>query len=134
MCSPGASRRCCAAKRNAIGALHFLCTDIQQPNARLFKAKNDPAIGSTHDRKLHQIARIAFSVRAQIEHHHIGISQGRENAASAGRSIPGIVRSASFAIAISAPVLPALTAADAWPSFTALMARPIELPRDLRMA
>ena len=47
-------------------------------------------------------------------------------AASAGRSMPGMVRSASLAIAISAPVLPPETAACASPSFTAAMARPIE--------
>ena len=47
--------------------------------------------------------------------------------ASAGRSIPGIVRSASLLIAISAPVLPALTAAPASPLFTASIARPIEV-------
>jgi len=48
-------------------------------------------------------------------------------AASAGRSTPGIVRSASFAIAMSAPVLPAETAAPASPDFTALIAMLIEL-------
>ena len=46
-------------------------------------------------------------------------------AASAGRSIPGMVRSAILLIAISAPVLPALTAAPAAPVFTALTARPM---------
>src|SRR3546814_2465144 len=56
------------------------------------------------------------------------------SAASAGRSIPGIVRSASFAIAISAPVLPAETAPPASPRFTASIASPIELPRPLRSA
>ena len=53
--------------------------------------------------------------------------------ASAGRSIPGMVRSASFAIAISAPVLPEETAAPASPAFTAAMAMLIELDF-LRMA
>ena len=48
-------------------------------------------------------------------------------AASAGRSTPGMVRSASFAIAISAPVLPADTAAPAWPAFTAAIAIAMEL-------
>src|SRR3546814_5990848 len=48
------------------------------------------------------------------------------SAASAGRSIPGIVRSASFAIAIKAPVLPADTAPPASPRFTASIASPIE--------
>src|SRR3546814_8514732 len=48
------------------------------------------------------------------------------SAASAGRSMPCIVRSDSFAIAISAPVLPAETAACASPDFTAAIASPIE--------
>ena len=48
-------------------------------------------------------------------------------AASAGRSMPGSVRSASFAIAISAPVLPADTAASARPCFTWSMAMPIDV-------
>ena len=55
-------------------------------------------------------------------------------AASAGRSIPGMVRSASFDIAIIAPVLPAETAASARPSFTALIAMPIDVVRARRIA
>ena len=55
-------------------------------------------------------------------------------AASAGRSMPGIVRSASLAIAISAPVLPPETQALASPSFTAAIARPIELVLARRIA
>ena len=55
-------------------------------------------------------------------------------AASAGRSIPGMVRSASLAIAISAPVLPADSAASALPSFTALIAMPIEVVLARRIA
>ena len=56
------------------------------------------------------------------------------SAASAGRSMPGMVRSASFDIAISAPVLPDDTAAPASPVFTAWMARPMEDFLDLRSA
>ena len=48
-------------------------------------------------------------------------------AASAGRSIPGMVRRASLLIAMRAPVFPALTAAPARPSFTALTASPIDV-------
>ena len=55
-------------------------------------------------------------------------------AASAGRSIPGMVRSASLAMAISAPVLPADRAASALPSFTALIAMPIEVVLARRIA
>ena len=49
-------------------------------------------------------------------------------------SIPGIVRSASLAIAISAPVLPADTAPPASPRFTASIASPIEVLFALRIA
>ena len=56
------------------------------------------------------------------------------SAASAGRSIPGMVRSASLAIAIIAPVLPPETAASALASFTALIAMPIEVVRARRIA
>ena len=56
------------------------------------------------------------------------------SAASAGRSIPGMVRSASLDIAISAPVLPPDSAASALPSFTALIAMPIEVVRARRIA
>ena len=56
------------------------------------------------------------------------------NAASAGRSMPGMVRSASLAMAIIAPVLPADKAASAMPSFTALIAMPIEVVRARRIA
>ena len=56
------------------------------------------------------------------------------SAASAGRSMPGMVRSASLDIAISAPVLPPDSAASAWPSFTALIAMPIEVVRARRIA
>ena len=45
-----------------------------------------------------------------------------------------MVRSASLAIAIIAPVLPADTAASALPSFTALIAMPIEVVRARRIA
>ena len=47
---------------------------------------------------------------------------------------PGMVRSASLAMAISAPVLPPDSAASAWPSFTALIARPIEVVLARRIA
>ena len=47
-------------------------------------------------------------------------------AAIAGRSIPGIGLRQNFAMAISAPVLPAETAAPASPSFTAWTARHME--------
>ncbi len=55
-------------------------------------------------------------------------------AASAGRSMPGSVRSASFAIAISAPVLPADTAAPARPCFTRSIATPIDVVLARRIA
>ena len=45
-----------------------------------------------------------------------------------------MVRSASLAIAISAPVLPPDKAASAWPSFTALIAMPIEVVLARRIA
>ena len=48
-------------------------------------------------------------------------------AASAGRSIPGSIRNDSFAIAISAPVLPDDTAAAARPCFTRSIAMPIDV-------
>ena len=48
--------------------------------------------------------------------------------------MPGMVRKASFAVAISAPVLPALTAALASPVFTAFIAMPMELVLALRKA
>ena len=58
-----------------------------------------------------------------------------QSAAIAGRSIPGIVRRLNFAIAISAPVLPAETATSASPFFTASMASHIDdFQRPLRSA
>ena len=62
------------------------------------------------------------------------VAERRQQAASAGRSMPGMVRSASLAIAISAPVLPPDTAASASPSFTALIAMPIEVVLARRIA
>ena len=56
------------------------------------------------------------------------------NADKAGRSMPGMVRKASLAIAISAPVLPALTAALTSPDFTALTAIPMDVVLELRSA
>ena len=56
------------------------------------------------------------------------------SAASAGRSSPGMVRSASLLMAIRAPVLPALTAAPASPRFTASTARPMLVVRARRSA
>ena len=47
-------------------------------------------------------------------------------AAIAGRSMPAIMRRLNFAIAISAPVLPAETATSASPFFTASIASHIE--------
>ena len=52
----------------------------------------------------------------------------------AGRSIPGMVRSDSFDIAIKAPVLPAETTALARLSRTESIARRIEECRPLRSA
>ena len=55
--------------------------------------------------------------------------------AIAGRSMPGIMRRLNFAIAISAPVLPADTATSASPFFTASMASHIDdFQRPLRSA
>ena len=52
----------------------------------------------------------------------------------AGRLTPGMVFSTNFAIAMSAPVLPADTTADAAPSWSALMARRMLEPRPERNA
>ena len=52
----------------------------------------------------------------------------------AGRSIPGMVLSTNLAIAINAPVLPALTQAPAAPSLTRLMATRMEESFLLRKA
>ena len=49
--------------------------------------------------------------------------------AMAGRSTPGTIRSSTLASAISAPVLPAEITACASPSFTASIARRMELSR-----
>ena len=57
-----------------------------------------------------------------------------KNEAMAGRSMPGSVRSTIFAIAISAPVLPAETIAAASPLWTASMARRMEDLRPARSA
>ena len=54
--------------------------------------------------------------------------------AIAGRSTPGRVLSTTLAIAISAPVLPAETAAAAAPSFTALIASRMLVLRPCRRA
>ena len=54
--------------------------------------------------------------------------------AIAGRSIPGRVFSTIFAIASSAPVLPAVTTPAAWPCATASMARRMEEVRLRRAA
>ncbi len=92
---------------------------LSSAHARRFAPGDDPRIGGPHDRELDGVACVAFGVGAEIEHNrHRHRPKSAWSAASAGRSIPGMVRRASLAIAISAPVLPALTAAPASPAFT----------------
>ncbi len=65
----------------------------------------------------------------------VGFAERREQSGErrAGR-FPAWCASASFDMAIIAPVLPAETAASARPSFTALIAMPIEVVRARRIA
>ena len=77
-------------------------------------AEHGARIGRAHDRELDQVA--ARRIRCWRRGRASRSRSRRASAAapaSAGRSIPGMVRSASLDIAISAPVLPAETAASA---------------------
>ena len=54
-----------------LGALGFLGSDIEQAHARRIMAMHDAGIGSTHDRELDEVARVAFTIRAEVEHDHV---------------------------------------------------------------
>ena len=58
------------------GALAFFGADVEQPHAGPFAPGDDPRIGRAHDGELHQIARVTFGIRAQIEHHHVIVAKG----------------------------------------------------------
>ena len=73
--------------------------------------EHGPRIGRSHHRELDQVLGVALGVGAKVEHHAIGVAERRQQGGEAGRSIPGMVRSASLAMAISAPVLPPESAA-----------------------
>ena len=118
-----------------VGALQFLGADVEQLHARLGEAEHAARIGRAHDRELDEVLRIALGVGAEVEHDDVGVAERRQQArrAPAGRC-------------------PASSAARAWtspsarrccrptarrrpsPSFTALIAMPIEVVRARRIA
>ena len=69
---------------HAFRALDFFRSDIEQAHTRRGPFGHDPGIGSAHDRELHQIARIAFGIGAQIEHDHIIFAQRRQQCGESG--------------------------------------------------
>ena len=73
--------------------------------------------------------RVGADRGADVEHDRFRRASSATSPRSPGRSISGIVCRQTFAIAISAPVLPAETAQSASPRFTASIARHIDETR-----
>ena len=116
------SRSRALARAHRVVALELLRADIEQADARL----RQPEHGAGEDVAHH--ARTAPGSRRRIRHWRRGRASRSRRAGSgtataiAGRSMPGSVFSTNFAIAISAPVLPADTTPSARPSATASIA------------
>jgi hypothetical protein len=124
----------CGGVLELVGSLQFLGADVEELHPRPFEVEHHARIGRAHHRELDEVAGVGLGVRAEIEHHEVVVAEGREQRGERRPVDPGMVLSASLAIAIIAPVFPAETAACASPDFTAAMARPIEVVFARRIA
>ena len=108
------SRAAAARRLDLLDALHLLDADVEQADGRAFDVEQDARHRRAHDREVDRCcasapieAPTSSTINSPRSVGHI--------AASAGRSISGSMRRQNFAIAISAPVLPAETAQSASP-------------------
>ena len=72
-----------------VGALLLLAADVEQRDARPLQFHRRSRIGRAHHRELDQIARVAFGVRAQVQHHHVVVAQRRQQGGERGAVDPG---------------------------------------------
>ena len=101
--------------------LDLLDTDIEQTDRRALDIEDDPRHRRAHDGEIDEeraSVPIVAPTSSTIERPRV-VGQ---IAAMAGRSMCGMVRRQTFAIAIKAPVLPAETATSASPFLTASIA------------
>jgi hypothetical protein len=105
----------CAA--DLIVALDLFLADIQQPDLGPRNALHGAHQLAAHDRELEQCAALQSTLAPRSS---MCVTPTTEGIAlmMAGRSTSGSVLSTKRAVAISAPVLPALTQASACPDLT----------------
>ena len=97
-------------------SLRVFFADGQQADARPANSEDRARIDVAHDGELLQVQRLAIDVGADIEKNAgLPFCVGR-TVESAGRSTTGRVPTTNFAVAITAPVLPALTTPETLPS------------------
>src|SRR4029078_5508567 len=113
-----------------IEALDLLNRDIQQTDRGAFETEQGTRQCGAHQCEFHVLARARAQISATswresppalapTSSSMHSLSTVGQMAAMAGRSTPAMVFRQNFAMTISAPVLPAETAAPAWPSRTA---------------
>ena len=114
--------------------LGLLDADIEQAHGRPIEVEQHARHRAAHGGEIDEV-RASAPIEAPRSSTIDAPRSVGHSAAIAGRSIPGIVLRLNFAIAISAPVLPADTATSASPFFTASMASHIDdFQRPLRSA
>ena len=95
---------------------------LSRPTRGPLDAEDGARHSRAHQREIDELARRGADVGAEVEHDAVASTGSATAPAMAGRSMPGMVLRTSLAMAISAPVLPAETAASASPFFTASIA------------
>ena len=117
-----------------LDALDLLHADVEEADARALDAEERARHGGAHQREVGELAGGGTDVGAEIEHDAVVARRVGHWPAMAGRSMPGMVRRTSLAMAIRAPVLPAETATSASPFCTASSASHMLEPRPRRTA
>ena len=105
-------------------SLDLLDADVEQADGRPVEIEQHARHGAAHHRHVDQMLGVGADRGAEIEHDAFAPAASATAPAIAGRSMPGSVLRLNFAIAISAPVLPAETATSASPFLTASMREP----------
>ena len=115
--------------------LDLLDADIEQPDRRPLEAEQHPRHGAAHGREVDEMRGVGADRGAEVEHDRFARAASATARRSPAARCRAMVRRLNLAIAISAPVLPAETAASASPFLTASMASHMEdFQRPLRSA
>ena len=106
---------CWPASRDLLQALDLLDADVEQADGRPLDVEERARHGRAHHGEVEQLLGVGADASRRQSSTTLSPRSVGQSAAIAGRSMPAMVRRQNFAIAISAPVLPAETAKSASP-------------------